>query len=145
MSEFFSKVSFKAIILGLLIALVFETIIQVGVSFYLGFDLMQSNPDTPMEDLALLVNQSLFQQPYVSVLMINGIIGSIIAGFMTIFFAKKEFLNNIIALIIFALIVNFTFLPAMKDFPMWALAFSFISVPPFMYLGGVLARRKYIS
>ena len=144
MKDFLLKINLKAVLIALFVALVLETILQSAVGVYIGVELAKTQPNLSMQELSVIVNQQLFQQPYISMLIAIGLAGSILAGFITIWIAKKEFLENIIGLILIALIINFTFLPAMKDFPMWAIAISFISVPPFMYLGGVIGRRKFM-
>jgi len=151
MKSFLSSINKKAIFLGFLIGVAFELIVQSVAGAMLGAKIAAQDPSLSQQAIQAIAMERIAELDYMIPLFIFNLIGSMIMGFFTIKFARKSdnfhFKNNLIALFVFVIALNILIsimtykTPLQSDLVLQI--FHYLMIGPFIWFGGLLAKKVH--
>lgn len=151
MKNFLSTLNKKAIFLGFLIGAAFELVVQSVAGVMLGAKIAAQDPNLSQQAIQAIAMERIAELDYMIPLFIFNLIGSMIMGFFTIKFARKSanfhFKNNLIALFVFVVVLNIlisvlTYETSLQSGLAFQI-FHYLMIGPFIWFGGLLAKKVH--
>ncbi|MGG6268559.1 hypothetical protein ACQ4M3_29375 [Leptolyngbya sp. AN03gr2] len=133
----FSKISIKAILIGLVVDIVGTLVVGMTLGFILGIGLAtQSRSQTDFESL---LNQAVLSPGFLILSLIVGLGFTFLGSFVAARIANRLALTHSGIVGAIAFVLGSLYVP--KEYPFWFIAASLVLTIPSALLGGIAARK----